>query len=321
MFEWIDLAAWKAEIISSDKVEFLVWSIIGGVIAGVSGYGIFHNLRRARIIEDTPTSKVRSAAQGYVELIGIGQYFSEKPVFAPLTLTECIWYHYEIEKKEVRHTSKGTETHWRTVESKYSPDYFKLLDDTGHCVINPHDAEVHSKIEDRWYGHSRWPSKASVINARKKSFFTSGDYRYTEKRIHHGNALYILGHFRTVDPDADAQSIKKSVSKLLKIWKGQQQSLLEKFDVNQDGEIDLQEWDRVRAAANEQVMHERLERAVEPVTHLLQKTDKHHQPFIISTKPQKTLTRRFRMFAGLSLAVFVIAAPLVIWVLIVRFGS
>ena len=321
MFDWIDLASWKAGIISADTVEFLVWTIIGGVITGLSGFGIFHNLRRARIIEDTPTSKVRSAVQGYVELIGIGQYFNQSPVVAPLTLTECIWYHFKIEKKEVRHTSKGTETHWRTVESKNSPDYFKLLDDTGHCVVNPHDAEVHPETEDSWYGHTRWPDKASVISARKKSFFNSGDYRYTEKRIHHGDALYTLGSFRTVGPDADAQSIKESVSKLLNIWKSQQQDLLEKFDNNQDGEIDLQEWERVRMTAKGQVMRNRLDRAVEPVTHLLQKTGERYQPFIISTKPQKALTRRFRTFAGLSLAVFVIIAPLIIWMLIVRFSN
>jgi len=321
MFDWIDLASWKAEIISADTVEFLVWVIIIGVITAISGFGIFHNLRRARIIEDTPTSKIRSAVQGYVELIGIGQYFNDTPVVAPLTLTECIWYHFKIEKKEVRHTRKGTETYWRTVESKNSPDYFKLLDDTDHCVINPHDAEVHPKTEESWYGYTRWPNKASVINARKNSFFNSGDYRYTEKRIHHDDALYALGNFRTVGPDADAQSIKESVSKLLNIWKGQQQALLEKFDSNQDGEIDLQEWQRVRTVAKGQVMRDRLERAVEPVTHLLQKTGERYQPFILSSKPQKALTRRFRIFAGLSMAVFVIIAPLFIWMLSVRFGN
>ena len=77
------------------------------------------------------------------------------------------------------------------------------------------------------------------MNARKKSFFTSGDYRYTERRIHHGEDLYALGSFRTVGPDADRQSIKQSVSKLLNVWKGQQEALLKKFDVNQDGYDDL----------------------------------------------------------------------------------
>ena len=320
MFDWLNLASWKADIIAADPVEFFIWFAFAAVIAAVSGFGIFRNVKRARIIEDTPTSKIRSAVQGYVEIIGAGQYFSNKPVIAPLTLTECIWYSFEIEKKEVRHTSKGTQTHWRTIESKTSPEYFKLIDDTGHCVVNPHGAEVHPDVKDVWYGHSRWPSKSSVMNARKKSFFTSGDYRYTEKRIHHGEELYALGSFRTVGPDADQQSINQSVSKLLNAWKGQQEALLNKFDKNQDGEIDLQEWEQVRKAAHDKVIQDRLENAIESVTNLLEKTKQRYQPFILSTKPQKELSRRFRIFAAISFVVFVIVAPILIWMLFTRFS-
>lgn len=320
MFDWFSLASWKAEIINADTMEFMIWLIFAIIIAGISGFGIFRNVRRARIIEDTPTSKIRSAVQGYVEIIGSGQYFNKTPVIAPLTLSECIWYEFKIEKKEVRHTSKGTQTHWRTVESKTSPDFFKLIDETGHCVVNPNGAEVHPESEDSWYGHSRWPNKASVINARKKSFFNVGDYRYTEKRIHHGEDLYALGSFRTVSSDADMQGIKQSVARLLKIWKNQQEQLLKKFDTNQDGEIDLNEWENVRKAAYDKVMRDKLEKAVEPVTNLLEKTSQRYQPFILSTKPQKELSRRFRIFAALSLAVFVIVAPLLIWMLLVRFS-
>jgi hypothetical protein len=320
MFDWIDLASWKADIVVADPVEFMVWGIIAAVISIASGFAIFHNVRRARIIEDTPTSKIRSAVQGYVELIGAGQYFNKTPVLAPLTLTECIWYEFKIEKKEVRHTRNGTQTHWRTVESKTSPDYFKLIDDTGHCVVNPHAAEVHPETEDTWYGHSRWPNKTSVIKARNKSFFNVGDYRYTEKRIHHDEDLYALGSFRTVGPDADMQSIRQSVARLLNIWKGQQEALLKKFDQNQDGEIDLNEWEKVRQAAQDKVMRDRLEKTIEPVTNLLEKTSQRYQPFIISTRPQKELARRFRIFAAISLLVFVIIAPLFIWMLFVRFS-
>ncbi|MEJ2141597.1 MAG: hypothetical protein P8Y24_04460 [Gammaproteobacteria bacterium] len=159
-----------------------------------------------------------------------------------------------------------------------------------------------------------------MIKARQKSFFTSGNYRYTEKRIHQDENIYALGNFRTVGPDADMQTIRQSVSRLLSAWKGQQQALLEKFDSNQDGEIDIREWEQVRKAAHESVMRERLEKAVEPITHLLEKTIHRHQPFILSTKPQKALSRRFRIFAGLSLVVFVIVAPLFIWMLFVRFS-
>jgi len=321
MFEWTDLAYWKREVISANNIEFLLWLFISAAVAFTSGFGIFRNLRRARIIEDTPTSKIRSAVQGYVELIGMGQYFNETPLYSPLTLSQCIWYHYIIEKREVQHTDDGIEISWQSVESDKSSHYFKLLDNTGHCVVNPFAAEVHPKIKDVWYGDTRWPSKSSVIKRHKSSFFNQSDYRYTEKRLVNGDGLYILGDFKTVGPDADTQGINESISKLLKLWKTQQKNLLEKFDSNQDGEIDLKEWQRVREAAAEQILQDRLDNSVEPVTHLVQETDQKDRPFIISRKPQKPLSQRFRLFAGLSLMVFIIAAPGFIWMLMIRFGN
>jgi hypothetical protein len=46
-------------------------------------------LRKARSIEDTPTSKISSAAQGYVELIGSAKA-DQALLSAPLTNTPCL---------------------------------------------------------------------------------------------------------------------------------------------------------------------------------------------------------------------------------------
>ena len=65
--------------------DFWLWAI-GLLIAAIVGFLIsFITLHRKRIIEDTPTSKIRSAAQGYVELIGYGQLMEGQPIVAPLT--------------------------------------------------------------------------------------------------------------------------------------------------------------------------------------------------------------------------------------------
>lgn len=47
--------------------------------------------RRARFIGDTPTSRIASAAQGYVELIGRGHHHPGGPVLSRCTLLPCIW--------------------------------------------------------------------------------------------------------------------------------------------------------------------------------------------------------------------------------------
>ena len=54
--------------------------------------------RRARAVADTPTSRIASAAQGYVELIGIGKPLGGQPVISPANHLPCLWYRYRIEQ-------------------------------------------------------------------------------------------------------------------------------------------------------------------------------------------------------------------------------
>lgn len=58
---------WKSGLTSDEVFYGLIFSI---VIALTLFSLMFYYLKRARLIEDTPTSRIRSAAQGYVELIG-----------------------------------------------------------------------------------------------------------------------------------------------------------------------------------------------------------------------------------------------------------
>src|SRR3546814_9949400 len=45
----------------------------------------FSRLRESRLIQDTPTSRVRSAAQGYVEFEGFARLMPGPPIFSPLS--------------------------------------------------------------------------------------------------------------------------------------------------------------------------------------------------------------------------------------------
>ena len=46
----------------------------------------------------------------------------------------------------------------------------------------------------------------------------------------------------------------RAVSELLREWKQDQKTLLERFDLNHDGVLESDEWDRARAAARQQVV-------------------------------------------------------------------
>src|SRR5579871_4099491 len=79
--------------------NFLIWMGILSLFALYFFYQWYKNLKFGRVIADTPTAKIRSAAQGYVELLGQGHRLNGEPSFAPLSKLPCIWYRYAIERR------------------------------------------------------------------------------------------------------------------------------------------------------------------------------------------------------------------------------
>lgn len=307
-----DLSQWKTWIVTAPPQDFWIWCTFLGIAACLSGYGIFHFIRRARLIEDTPTAKVRSAAQGYLELIGRGKYLGDKPLSAPLTGTPCTWYSYKIERK----VHSGKHTRWNTVESEDSAHPFLLVDDTGQCLINPTGAEVIPAVNHVWYGNSRRP----VTGPKNTNGFfqiSSGGYRYTEKRLHADEFLYALGDFVTLNDHQGERTLDRQVSATLKAWKQQPEALLHHFDTDKNGELDLQEWERVREKAHNKVLHDRLHDAATPSVHTLGKP-RDGRPFILSVQSQRNMSRKFRLKAAASLVVFLFSGPVVVWMTLLR---
>ncbi len=115
-------------------------------------YG-FKAWRENRMVEDTPSSRVRSAAQGYVELTGHGVAGPGHESHGPLTRKPCTWWRYKIEERSSTGRSRG----WSTVDSGTSESPFILDDGTGQCLIDPRGAEVFPAAKDVWYGATVWP--------------------------------------------------------------------------------------------------------------------------------------------------------------------
>lgn len=311
-----DPSQWVAFIHNLEPDDFWIWTV-GLLGAGLAcGYGLFYFMRRVRIIEDTPTSKIRSAHQGYVELIGNVRYLSQQPVFAPLTAQACAWYHYKIEKREVIYTNKGSYTRWRSIKEQSSDRVFVCVDDTGMCMVDPRGAEVYCEYERIWYGEHEWPAMGpGGANTR---LFDTNDYRYTERCLRENEPLYAIGNFRTVDPNKAHGDIKDEVGAILKIWKQDQASLLAKFDSNGDGQIDLQEWESVRLAAEKKAHEQRLSRADRPAVSILTKTDDFRRPYILSVKPPQRIIKHFRLKAAGCALGSILLTPMAIWMIFTR---
>ncbi|CAA0100236.1 GIDE domain-containing protein [Zhongshania aliphaticivorans] len=278
---------------------------ICALISLVSAVSSFSRLKTARVIEDTPTSKIRSAHQGYVELVGFAKAGPEQLLLSGLSQTPCLWYRYKIERYE----SSGKNSSWRSIENKTSEQPFIINDGSGDCYVMPNRAEVSTIRKRSWQGNSRHPKKTSGINLFGQR------YRYTEEMLCTDDLLYVIGLFETRHPPSPTAVRDAEMAKILNEWKQDYDKLTDRFDRNGDGEIDLQEWELVRAEALRKA--ERQQRTAGPVNpvHTISYSPNRRQPYIIASSEPESLSRRYRWQALALLLVSVISASILIWML------
>ncbi len=291
----------------------LVSLTIGGFI------GAFYFFLRKRIIEDTPTSAIRSAAQGYVELSGIGKLIEGSIISGPLTGTACTWYSYSIEE----YRKSGKNSHWVTIDQGISESLFLLIDDSGEAVIDPEKANVTPGITDVWYGHSRHPEPGGNRSGKKNGIFSvgMGRYRYTEKRMHPDDPLYAIGLFDTVGGAGSEYNSNDDVAHLLRDWKKNSEELLTRFDENKDGQIGMDEWQKVRDAALKQIQNQHAEQKATAPVHMLAKTCDSRRPFLLSALPQSDLVKRYSWYSTGLIVTFFVAGILATWMIGARFSG
>lgn len=290
------------------------WTFVGilGLCAPLTFWFAFSRLREGRLIQDTPTSRVRSAAQGYVELEGFARLMPGPPIFSPLSRARCVWWRYVIEHRENSSQSGRQRNEWRVIEKACSDELFVLADSSGECIIDPHAAQVLPSLKRCWRGGTPRPIEVPD----KSPWFSIGDYRYTEQLICVGDPLYALGLFRS-QTAVLSEDEAGDVRELLQEWKRDHRALLRRFDRNGDGEIDVAEWDVARAAALAEVRAGQLERSVQPDLHVLCKPPDHRR-FLISTLSQTELVHRMRRGAAALLSVALLSGLTAVWLMVLR---
>ena len=278
------------------------WLLTLGVAVVAGGAAALRWLKIARLIEDTPTSRIRSAAQGYVELAGKGLPLPGTRNPAPLTQRPCVWWRYRISKRTQRGTGKSRRDGWQTVASGTSSVAFLLDDDTGQCIVQPDGADVVPTESTTWYGDTPWPASGPD----KRLSLTGGrSYRYVEDRIYEHERLYALGEFRSTaassEPDHQAE-----LSQVLAEWKQDQPALLQRFDRDGDGRINVAEWEAARQAARHTLAERSAERPPRQNYHVLCRPDS-DRLFLLAALPPGDLSRRYRRRAAFAFLGFVAA--------------
>jgi len=258
------------------------WLISLGFIGITSFLAWFANLKRYRTVADTPTSRIASAPLGYIEVVGRGKQPPGDQFVSYLTGLPCLWYRYHIERKNG--------DRWEHVESGVSHDTFGIDDGTGMLLVDPDGAEIMTS---------------------RKQVSTEGDYRKTEWTLIEGETIYALGEHMTLGGANSHLDKRADVSSLLAEWKKDRPAMLAHFDINQDGEIDLAEWEQVRRAASERVDQEHLDIHLKDGIHIMRRP-RHGLPFLVANREVQAVVRHYRLWSWFHLAL--ILATLFAWV-------
>ncbi len=293
----------ERNIVQTDPVYFNIIIAIAIAICIYAFCRMLTSFRYAKTIDMVPTAKIRSAAQGYVELVGKTKLMDGSVIISPLTQTRCVWYRYKVELETTSVDSKGrSSTHWKTIKSGTSDDIFFLEDDTGRCVIDPDDAEVIATEKKVWTNNS-------LLSKR----------RYTEQIIREHESLYSIGLFKTL-ADIDTQRQKEDINQLLRHWKNDPNQMLHDFDKDRDGEISLTEWEAARQKAESTVVLQQGHREKMEQLNVLTAPSNKHQPYILSTLPESKIVTRFYLKSMTALAGFFVLGGLIVWSINIRMG-
>jgi hypothetical protein len=268
-------------------VRFAGDSVPPWVVAACASAGVLilwiRAYRSYRLIADTPSAPIASAAQGFASISGIGRLPpGDAPLRSPLNYLPCLWYRVLREERD------GQD--WRTEEDQSSSEPFYLEDENGQrCRIEPAGARVETVLKDQ---------------------LTQGDSRTTQWLLVPGTHLHAIGHFSSRNPGVDRPALREEVRDKLIAWKRSGDT--RRFDLDGNGELDMQEWELARAAAQRETQRERVAASAMPDEHCLCKPDD-GRPFLLADHPPEQFVRRLRWEAFGWLALFFGLVVLTAW--------
>lgn len=304
-------------ILQLPKNEFWLLFAMACALATACFYFAFRYFWRYRMMQDMPTALLRSAAQGYNEFKGKASLLPGEPIIAPLTKLSCVWYEYTVEEKQSHHVRGRSRTSWRVYETGVSDGVFALLGETGKAIVDPDDAEVVHSMSDTWYGSTPYPS-AGPRGFSSTSVPFGKRYRYSEKRIHEDDFLYVLGHFSTFR-EIELPSEDESLAILLRSWKNNPEELLRRCDENKDSQIDPAEWQKAVWLAKKLLAESAPLDVENQIDNMIKNPTDSRKPFLISAQEEASLIRSFQYKSWSALLLFFALGILTVWAFNIRF--
>ena len=234
---------------TSDLLQLITMCFVMGAI---SLWYSFKKLRIRRLVEDTPTSKTRSAAQGFSEFQGYA--WTTGPTAKCSLSNDCVYYKISLQK----HVKRGKNSTWETVFTRGLMTNFLILDSTGAVQVDVEGATL--QIEKRitsWRDLSEF-SKSHLLKETLTGLAVFGFppvtgllglfgpyFRIVEESILLGSPLLVLGEFQShsslaksapITPGLLAFYDKVQTDPRLKIG-----TAAAYFDLNRDGKVEADE--------------------------------------------------------------------------------
>jgi hypothetical protein len=170
-------------------LDALFWGgslTIAGPVVFLRGFRL---LRRRRLIQDTPTARIRSMAMGLVEVNGTAHARSN--VAAPFSGHECVYWQVDISVPARRNT-------WRVIHRNASGQPFFLDDGSGLALVYPSGAEcsLRHQVEEVAQGFALPDCYSDYLKEHRGAvgaLVRMAPLRFRERKLEEGQRLYVLG--------------------------------------------------------------------------------------------------------------------------------
>jgi len=147
------------------------------------------DLRIQRLIQNTPTARIRSMSMGLVEINGEAVPRSE--LTAPFSGRPCAYWQVDIATRSRRNS-------WHVVHRNASGNPFFLRDETGVALVYPQDAKarLNFQVEEECVGLSLPDVYAQYLEEQHpagSALWRLGSLRFRERVLEAGQRIYVLG--------------------------------------------------------------------------------------------------------------------------------
>lgn len=258
--------------------------ILAVAIAAAGATRFARRYRIPRSIGDLPTSRLASANQGLVEVIGVA-----RPAASDLTSIRPrqVWHRVIIEERTGGLWLLPGSGHWDTTHVETSEKPFAVDDGSATAIVLPHGA---------------------TVLCEGRTVLEEDGRRVTREAIRPGEQIYVLG---LLTSHQDSPSPQEEAERIAADWRMQPEKR-DAFDSNRNGVLDADELLRLHRAA--QVEARRAARRPPPGEAHVIMAPSDSNAFVISNLPPRDLFRAYtsRTFAGAAmlLAGLIVAASL-----------